>query len=132
MALPETTDPDRSELLPEPKTGVARLIAATRYSFAGLRWAWRSEEAFRIEVVLFVILAPLGMWLGENSVERVLLVSVLVMVLLLELLNTAIEALVDRVGSEFHELSGVAKDIGSAVVLISLGLVLFVWGMLLL
>ena len=132
MALPEAEDPERSHLLPKPKTGIARLIAATRYSIAGIRWAFINEEAFRIEAALFVILTPIGLWLGENNVERVILVGILVLVVLVELFNTAIEALVDRIGFEYHELSGVAKDIGSAMVLISLGLVLFVWGMLLL
>ena len=132
MALPEAGDSERSKLLPHPKTGIARLIAATRYSIAGIKWAFANEEAFRIEAALFIILTPIGLWLGENNVERVMLVGVLVLVVLVELLNTAIEALVDRVGLEYHELSGAAKDIGSATVLISLGLVLFVWGMLLL
>jgi len=132
MALPDAEDPKRSKLLPQPKAGIARLLAATRYSISGIKWAFVNEEAFRIEAALFVILTPIGFWLGENSVERVMLVGVLVLVVLVELLNTAIEALVDRIGFEYHELSGVAKDIGSAMVLISLGLVLFVWGMLLL
>lgn len=130
MALPESNDSERSELLPKPKQGIARLFAAMRYSLAGIRWAWASEEAFRIEAVLFLVLTPIGLWLGENNIERVLLVGVLILVVLIEILNTAIEALVDRVGSEYHELSGVAKDLGSAAVFISLGLVMFVWGML--
>lgn len=132
MALPEANDPERSELLPEPKKGIARLLAATQYSLAGIRWAWVHEEAFRIEALLFVVLTPIGLWLGENNIERVLLVAVLVLVILVELLNSAVEALVDRIGSDYHMLSGAAKDIGSAAVLISLALVVFVWGMLLL
>jgi diacylglycerol kinase (ATP) len=117
---------------PAPKKGIRRLIAATGYSLAGLRAAFASEEAFRIESLLFVVMAPLGLWFGETNVEKVLLVGSLVLVLLVELLNTAIEAIVDRVSPDYHELSAVAKDIGSAVVMLSLLLVLFTWGMLLL
>lgn len=117
---------------PSPKTGVSRLIAAVKYSTAGLRAAFRNEEAFRIEVTAFILLAPLGLWLGEDKVEKVLLVGSLSLVLLMELVNTAIEAVVDRVGRDYHDLSRVAKDTGSAAVLISLILVLFTWGMLLL
>lgn len=118
--------------LPAKEKGVARLIAATRFSIAGLIAAWRFEEAFRLEMVAFCVLAPLGIWLGESSVERVLLVGSLFLVLLVELINSAIEAVVDRGGSEFHELAGRAKDIGSASVFMALLFVLFVWAMLLL
>ena len=117
---------------PAPKTGIPRLIAATGYSIAGLRAAFATEEAFRFEILVFIVMAPLGLWLGETSVEKVLLVGSLVLVLLVELLNTAIEAIVDRVSHDYHELSAVAKDIGSAIVMLSLFLVLFTWGMLLL
>ncbi len=117
---------------PAPKTGIPRLIAATGYSLAGLRAAFATEEAFRLETLVFIVMAPLGLWLGDTSVEKVLLVGSLVFVLVVELLNTAIEAIVDRVSPDYHELSAVAKDIGSAVVMLSLFLVLFTWGMLLL
>lgn len=118
--------------LPPKKKGVARLIAATKYSLNGLHAAWQHEEAFRLEVIAFCVLAPLGLWLGQSEAERVLLVGVLFQVLLMELLNSAIEAVVNRGGLEYNELAGRAKDIGSAAVFISLLLVVFVWGILLL
>lgn len=117
---------------PERKTGIARVIAAAGYSYAGLCLALNSEPAFRQEFVLFLILAPLGLWLGETATERILLIGVLVLVLIVELLNTAVEAVVDRVSSDFHELSRQAKDLGSAAVFMSLGLVLLTWSLILL
>tara|TARA_B110000483_G_scaffold229479_1_gene293535 strand:- start:371 stop:748 length:378 start_codon:yes stop_codon:yes gene_type:complete len=118
--------------LPPKKKGVARLIAATGFSLAGLKAAFQHEAAFRMEVVLFCILAPLGLWLGQSRVEQVLLVGSLFVVLLMELINSAIEAGIDRGGSEFHTLAKRAKDIGSAAVFVALLLVVFVWAMLLL
>jgi len=117
--------------LPPKKEGVARLIAATGFSLAGLKAALQHEEAFRLEVVIFCILAPAGLWLGQSRVEQVLLVGSLLLVLLMELINSALEATIDRGGSEFHALAGRAKDIGSAAVFVALLLVVFVWGMLL-
>ncbi len=117
---------------PPAKKGLARLFAATRYSLAGIIAAFRSEEAFRIEVFAFIVLAPVGVWIGETDVEKVMLVGVLVLVMLVELLNTAIEAIVDRFGIEYHDLSRIAKDCGGAAVAISVLFVFFVWGMLLL
>ncbi len=117
---------------PIPRKGLARLVAATRYSIAGLRSAFASEEALRLEAAAFALMAPLGLWLGQSAVEKVLLVGVLVLVILLELLNTAIEAVVDRFGGSYHELSKLAKDVGSATVMISIALVIFTWSMLLL
>lgn len=116
---------------PVGKTGIPRLIAATRYTVAGLRVAFAQEEAIRMEVFAFIVMAPLGLWLGQTNVEKVLLVASLVLVILVELINTAIENVVDRIGSDYHELSRAAKDIGSATVMIALLLVLFIWGMLL-
>lgn len=116
---------------PPTKKGIARLIAATHYSAAGMRAAFQSEEAVRMEVAAFVVMAPLGFWLGSTDVEKVLLVGSLVLVILMELMNTAIEKAIDRVGKDYHELSRVAKDIGSATVLISIALVLFTWTVLL-
>jgi len=98
---------------------------------AGLRAAIRHEEALRIELFLFCLLAPLGLWLGHTPVERVLLVGSLLLVLIVELLNSAVEAVVDRVGLEHHELSGRAKDIGSAAVFVALVTVGLTWGMIL-
>lgn len=114
------------------KKGIARLIAATRYSIAGFKAAYKNEEAFRLDVLAFIVLAPVALFLGESDVDRVLLLGSLVLVLVAELLNSAIEAAVDRGGDEYSELAGRAKDMGSAAVLVSLLLVLFVWGLLLL
>ncbi len=125
---------DSTETLKPPpaKKGLARLIAAAGYSAAGIRAAFKSEEAVRMEIAAFIVMAPLGLWLGDGAIEKVLLVSCLVFVIVVELLNTAVEAVVDRFGGDYHELSRVAKDIGSAAVFISLGLVIFIWAMLLL
>ena len=108
-----------------------RVVRAGGYSLNGLRAALRNEAAFRQEAALFVILAPLGFWLGRNGIERALLVGSLVLVLIVELLNSAIEAVVNRVGSERHELSGRAKDLGSAAVLLALLLVPLTWALVL-
>ena len=101
-------------------TGWRRLIKATGYSWAGLKAAWRNEEAFRQEGLLCVVLAPLALWLGDSAVERVLLIGSLLLLVIVELLNTGIEATIDRIGLERHELSGRAKDIGSAAVFMAL------------
>ena len=108
-------------------TGIKRIIKAGGYSWAGLRAAFRHEAAFRQELALCVVLIPLGLWLGEDGVARALLVGSLLLVLMVELLNSAIEAVVDRIGAEQHELSGRAKDIGSAVVFVALANVVLVW-----
>jgi diacylglycerol kinase (ATP) len=111
-------------------TGIARVIAATRYSLSGLRAAWRFESAFRQETTLAVFLMPVALWLGTTAVERALLIAVLGIVLITELLNSAVEAVVDRVGEEHHALAGRAKDMGSAAVFISLVLALVTWGVI--
>lgn len=111
--------------------GLRRLINAFGYSMAGFRACFRHEEAFRQEVYALIPLLPLGLWLGETGVERALLVGSLLLVPLVEVLNSAIEALVDRVGSEHHELSGRAKDLGSAAVLLGILLACLVWGLVL-
>lgn len=107
------------------------MIAATRYSMAGLRAAWQKEEAFRLEVIAAVILIPSAFWVGTTAVERVLLIGSILVVLIVELLNAAIENTIDRIGAERHELSGRAKDQGSAAVFVSLLLVVSTWGILL-
>lgn len=117
--------------LPPKEKGLPRLIAATKFSLAGLRAVLQHEEAFRLEVFLFCLLTPTGLWLGESPVEQVLLIGSLFVVLLMELINSAIEATIDRSGTEFHILSGRAKDIGSATVFVALLLVMFTWGMVL-
>lgn len=101
-------------------TGITRLLRATRHSVVGLRWAWREESAFRQELVLAAVLAPLALWLGSGWLERALLWGSLVLVLIVELLNTAVEAAVDRVSLEPHDLAAKAKDVASAAVMLSL------------
>jgi diacylglycerol kinase (ATP) len=108
-------------------TGLTRVINAFGYSMKGLRAALINEAAFRQELLLFIVMTPLALWLGSNGIERALLIGSLFLVLIVELLNSAIEVIVDRVGSEFHELSGRAKDIGSAAVLLSLVNVAVIW-----
>lgn len=108
--------------------GVMRLVRALTFSMAGLRAAFVGEAAFRQEVVIALLMTPLALWLGQNGVEWALLLSSLLLVLLAELLNSAVEAVVDRVGSEQHPLSGRAKDIGSAAVFLSLLNAAVVWG----
>jgi diacylglycerol kinase (ATP) len=111
-------------------TGIRRIFNATFYSLAGLRAAWQHEAAFRQEVMLAVVLVPTGIWLGRNAVERSLLIGSCLLVLIVELLNSGLEAIVDRVGLEPHRLSGQAKDLGSAAVFVSLALVLVIWGLI--
>ncbi len=118
--------------LPPRKTGFARLIAATHCSMAGFKATFQNEEAFRLEIFGFLVLAPVALWLGESRVDKVLLIGSLLLVLLVEMINSAIEAVVDRGGSEYNELAGRAKDMGSAAVLTCLILAVFVWAMLLL
>ncbi len=101
------------------------------WSLKGLRACWRHESSFRLEIYLFLVLAPAGFWLGAGPVERILLVGSLLLVLSAELLNSAIEALIERYGAEHHELAGRAKDMGSAAVFVLMLNVLLVWGALL-
>ncbi len=111
-------------------TGVTRIINATGYSMKGLKSAWINEAAFRQELVLVLALMPLAGWLGDSLNEILLLVCISWLVVIVEVLNSAIEAVVDRIGSEHHELSGRAKDLGSAAVFIALALNALVWGAL--
>ncbi len=104
-----------------------RLLRAAGFSWAGLRAAWRGEPAFRLEVILLVPLLPLALWIGANGVERAILIGSLLLVLMAEILNSAVEAVVDRIGSERHQLSARAKDMGSAAVMIALVNVALVW-----
>lgn len=114
------------------KTGLQRVINATRYSLEGLAAAARHEDAFRQELILAAILVPLGLWLGADGVERALLAGSVLMVPVVELLNSAIEAVVDRASPEQHELAKRAKDYGSAAVMLSLATVGAVWLLVLL
>ncbi len=111
--------------------GWRRLIYAFGYSMKGFKACFRLEEAFRQEILLLILLVPLGIWLGETPAERALLVGSLLMVPIVELLNSAIEANVDRIGMERHELSGRAKDIASAAVFSSILFCLAVWALIL-
>ena len=109
-------------------TGFTRLVRATQYSAQGLHQAWKHEAAFRQEFALTLVLIPAGLWLGQTPVERAMLIGCGSFVLIVELLNSAIEAAIDRHGDEHHELSGRAKDQGSAAVLLSLLLTGLLWG----
>ena len=108
-------------------TGLKRIIHATGYSWLGLKAAYRHESAFRQEVWLAVILVPLGYYLGESWSDKAALTVSVLFVLVVELLNSAIEAVVDRTGDEPHKLSGRAKDMGSAAVMISLVITAIIW-----
>lgn len=110
---------------------IKRIWRAGGYSWQGLCAAASHEPAFRTELILFVVLTPCAIWLGQGSIEYALLFGSLFLVLMAELLNSAIEAVVDRFGGEQHELSGRAKDIGSAAVFIAMLNVLVIWGLLL-
>ena len=116
---------DASEL--KGKTGLRRLINATRYSAQGFKAAWKTEDAFRQESVLAVILIPVAVLLPVSLVYKLLLIGSVILVLIVEVLNSAIEAVVDRFGGEIHPLSGKAKDLGSAAVLLALTLTLITW-----
>jgi diacylglycerol kinase (ATP) len=108
-------------------TGLTRVWKATIYSLQGLKAAWRHESAFRQECVIGVVLLPIAFWLAESWVEASVLIAVCFLVLIVELLNSAIEAVVDRVGPEHHDLAGQAKDMGSAAVMLSLIMALGTW-----
>ncbi len=108
-----------------------RILKATVWSLQGLRAAWLHESSFRLEVYLLVVLAPLACWLVDGPIERVLMIGSCLLVLAAELLNSAIEAVIERYGPEFHELAGRAKDMGSAAVFVTMVNVLLVWGLVL-
>jgi len=113
------------------KTGLRRLLNATRYSAEGLGAAFRHEDAFRQEVIAAVVLIPLAIWLGNTGIERSLMAFAVLLVLIVELLNSAIEATVDRISLENHRLAKRAKDIGSAAVMLALLNLGLVWGLIL-
>ena len=112
--------------------GLLRVLRALWASANGLVGAFREEAAFRQELALAVLVIPLALWLGHSGVERALLVAPMLLILIVELLNSAIEATVDRIGFERHQLAGLAKDIGSAAVLMSFVLLTTVWLLVLL
>lgn len=111
-----------------PHTGLKRIVYAAGYSWKGFKSTWKHEAAFRQEVILLAVMAPFAFWLGDTAAERALLIAVLLLVLVVELLNSAVESVVDRIGEDYHKLSGRAKDQGSAAVFLSFFVVILVWG----
>lgn len=114
----------------EPR-GPRQILRALKWSWKGLRAAWSHEASFRLEVLICVVLLPAGLWFGNGAVEKALLAGSLLLVLAMELINSAVEAVVDKVSPEFHELAGRAKDMGSAAVLLLLANVALCWGLIL-
>jgi diacylglycerol kinase (ATP) len=122
----------RFAMKPHNAAGLTRLFRALQWSWQGIKHAFVNEAAFRQEVLFTCLLGPLGFWLGNTVVEKILLVGSLFLVLTVELLNSSLEAVVDRIGEEPHPLAGHAKDMGSAAVFVSLLNAAVVWGCLLL
>jgi diacylglycerol kinase (ATP) len=120
MSVPETLPREKPQ-------GLTRVARAAGASWKGLLGAYRGEAAFRQELGLSVLVIPLGLWLGRTGVERALLIAPMLLVLIVELLNSAVEATVDRIGLERHVLAGLAKDIGSAAVMLSFLLLGVMW-----
>jgi diacylglycerol kinase (ATP) len=135
MAFYKTVNNGKQETVPvedvymseQKDRGLRRLIKAAGYSLAGFSAAWKNEEAFRLEISVMILVIPAGLWLGTNFTQRALLISIYLIVPLTELLNSAMEAIVDRIGPERHVLSGRAKDLGSAAVFLSICIALTVW-----
>ena len=121
--------PDRS--LYKGTSGIQRIFNATRYSMAGLKTAFQNEAAFRQILLLNLILIPLSFWMPVRRVEQALMVAVCLLALIIELINSAIEAVVDRISMERHELSKNAKDMGSAAQFVALSLIALTWGIIL-
>lgn len=112
-------------------TGFRRIVAALGYALQGLRSCWRNEAAFRQEVVAGLLVVPLALYFGESGVEKAVLLGSWLLVLIVEVLNSSIEAVVDRIGHEYHELSGLAKDLGALAVLLSLVAAAVTWTLVL-
>lgn len=108
-------------------TGLARIIKAAGYSWQGLRAAWHNEAAFRQEVIVALVAIVIACWLEVEAIIRVMLIGSVVLVVIVEILNSALEAIVDRIGNEIHPLAGRAKDLGSAAVMLTIVLAIFVW-----
>ena len=111
-----------------PHSGLKRVVYAAGYSWKGFKSTWKHEAAFKQEVILFTLMAPLAFWIGDTASETVILIAVLLIVLVVELLNSAVESVVDRIGEDYHKLSGRAKDQGSAAVFLSFFIAILVWG----
>lgn len=126
--------PPQARATPTANTGLfqRRILNTLGYSLQGLRWAFRHEEAFRLEVIAFVVLAPTGIYLAATALEAILLLTSLVLVMIVELLNTAVEKTIDRFSHERHPTAKIAKDIGSAAVLLAIGLAIVIWLVILL
>lgn len=121
----------KSKHMKPPQKGMMRIVRATVNSIRGLRLAWQSEAAVRQDTLLAIVLIPLALFLGATAAEKALLVLPVILLLIVELLNSAIEATVDRISPELHELSGKAKDIASAAVMFSLLLIIITWAIIL-
>ena len=111
--------------------GPRQIVQALRYSMQGLKAAWRHESSFRMELYVFAVLAPLALWLGATAIERALMLGSLLLVLIAELLNGAVEAIVDKTTPEYNELAGRSKDMGSAAVFLCMLNVCAVWALIL-
>ncbi|MFT3667466.1 MAG: diacylglycerol kinase [Pseudoxanthomonas sp.] len=111
--------------------GPGRILKAAVWSMQGLRAAWMHESSFRLEVYLLAVMAPLALWLGQTGLERAVLIGSCLLVLAAELLNSAVEAVIERYGPEHHELAGRAKDMGSAAVFVLMMNVLLCWALIL-
>lgn len=110
------------------KNGLDHVQQAARFSYRGLKAAWRNEFSFRFEIYLAMLFVPAAFWLGQSALERSVLIMCAMLVLICELLNSSVEAVVDRIGTEHHALSGQAKDIGSAAVFLAMANFVVVWG----
>ena len=113
-------------------TGIKRILNAFVYSWQGFKAAYKYEEAFRQETFVFIIAVPLALWLGGTGLEKALLIGSVLILMIVELLNSAVEAVVDRIGSDWNELAGRAKDMGSAAVLLATLNAILIWGFILL
>ena len=111
-------------------TIIGHIIKAVIWSMAGIKAAWKNEQAFRWEAAIVLLMMPVGLWVGRTAVERALLIASSMSILVTELLNSAVEAIVDRIGPERHELSKRAKDLGSAAAFISMITAAVVWGLI--
>ena len=127
------TVPDSASVRPHEKpTGLKRVMLAFGHSWRGFVGAWREEAAFRQECLLALVLIPAALWFGRTGVARALLVAPVLLIVIVELLNSAVEAAIDRIGAERHALSGLAKDLGSAAVFVAFALLIATWSLVLL
>jgi diacylglycerol kinase (ATP) len=123
------TDP-RITVKSRPRGIIQRWVNAFRWSLKGLAAAWRNEMAFRQELLAILVMTPMALWIGTTAVQRALLIGCLLLVVMVELINSAIESVVDRIGLELHPLSGQAKNLASAAVLVALMIAALVWGLI--